>query len=399
MVARKLADKGWFVDFWWARVDGSRERIRQKSPLQTKRGAEEFERQLRGEMLAPTKVRAEVLFEDFAREFTRLYAETKLKHSTQLRYAFAIRKRLLPIFAGRTLSSLDARAVLEFEKSLAHLKPKTIRNHMGELARMLAKAVEWNLIAAAPKVELPAAPKTAFRFLDEAECTALLAAAGSYHAPIFFALMTGCRMGEIFALTRGQLDLERGQVVIDRAVYRSVVGTPKHGKTRRVDLSPALVEYLAGLVAQPLPTAGRGTEGKHAFSSAGAKEGKHAFPSAGLVFPGAAGGPRNPRGADQALRAACARAGVLPCGWHVLRHTFASRLVSRGVSLQVVQELLGHAGIAETLRYAHLAPAVKRDAVARLDDLSGRLVPSGPAQSGQQMGNKQSMLFLTQRNR
>jgi site-specific recombinase XerD len=52
---------------------------------------------------------------------------------------------------------------------------------------------------------------------------------------------------------------------------------------------------------------------------------------------------------------------------HVLRHTFASHLVMKGVDLVTVKELLGHADIAMTMRYAHLAPDHRRLAVAKLD--------------------------------
>ncbi len=64
-------------------------------------------------------------------------------------------------------------------------------------------------------------------------------------------------------------------------------------------------------------------------------------------------------------------------GWHVLRHTFASHLVMRGVPLKAIQELLGHATIEMTMRYSHLSPHVGRDAVRLLDSTSSVLAAPG----------------------
>ena len=54
-----------------------------------------------------------------------------------------------------------------------------------------------------------------------------------------------------------------------------------------------------------------------------------------------------------------------------MRHSFASQLVMKGVSLKVVQELLGHSDIRTTMRYAHLSQEAKQEAVLTLDEPSG----------------------------
>ena len=49
--------------------------------------------------------------------------------------------------------------------------------------------------------------------------------------------------------------------------------------------------------------------------------------------------------------------------FHTLRHTFASFLASRGTSLLAIKELMRHKNIEMTMRYAHLIPDIKKDAV------------------------------------
>jgi integrase/recombinase XerD len=51
---------------------------------------------------------------------------------------------------------------------------------------------------------------------------------------------------------------------------------------------------------------------------------------------------------------------------HTLRHTFATRLVEKGVDMKTVQELLGHLRIGETARYVHPAEGARREAVEQL---------------------------------
>jgi integrase len=62
------------------------------------------------------------------------------------------------------------------------------------------------------------------------------------------------------------------------------------------------------------------------------------------------------------------RARISKFRWHDLRHHFASRLVQNGVPLNTVRDLLGHGSVGMSLRYAHLAPDQRREAVAKLND-------------------------------
>lgn len=65
------------------------------------------------------------------------------------------------------------------------------------------------------------------------------------------------------------------------------------------------------------------------------------------------------------------RAGLADLRLHDLRHSFASFLVNSGVSLYVVQGLLGHAHTRYTQRYAHLTPATLLDAAETVPGLMG----------------------------
>jgi len=52
--------------------------------------------------------------------------------------------------------------------------------------------------------------------------------------------------------------------------------------------------------------------------------------------------------------------------WHKNRHTFASRLAMAGVDIRTIAQLMGHATIQMSMRYAHLSPDHNQAAVDRL---------------------------------
>ena len=116
-------------------------------------------------------------------------------------------------------------------------------------------------------------------------------------------------------------------------------------------------------------------------------------PAAGFLFPSAAGqsayyDPATVREHLRAVRLAHPEwrgvlAGVSP---HVLRHTYATRLLNRGVELRHVQALLGHASIKTTERYTHPDVAALESAVTRLD--APREAGGGPHRHGPPQGRR-----------
>lgn len=91
------------------------------------------------------------------------------------------------------------------------------------------------------------------------------------------------------------------------------------------------------------------------------------------------GGLLETRATYHHLHRICRRAGLRKIGWHVLRHTFASHLAMRGVPMRGIQELLGHATIMMTTRYAHLSPDTRRDYVNLLDEKGNRRATEMPS--------------------
>jgi integrase len=345
MTARKM-NGAWWVDFRF-----EHRRLRLKSPVDTKRGAEEYERGLRLRLLDGTFGKEEdenakraktITVKEFAKEFLETYAVPNNKPSEVNSKTVSLRRHLVPFFGHLKLKQVEPKLIEKYkvQKLAEGLHPKSINNHLIVLHRMLAVAVEWGLLDHAPVFKKLKAPAPEFDFLDFEEADKLVEAAeGEWRAMIVTALKTGLRFGELLALRWEDVDLNIGKIVVRRSAYKGIFGTPKSGRAREISLSQEAVRTLKGH---------RHLRGELVFCS---KKGRLLCMNA----------------CYKALDETTKRAGLRHMGWHVLRHTFASHLAMRGVPIKAIQELLGHATIEMTMRYAHLSPVLHQDAVQRLD--------------------------------
>ena len=334
------------VDVVVTMPDGSTKRVNRDAPVQTKRDAEKFEQELKRSILdgtfgkkeekpAPTLV-------EFEKEFISNYAEANNKKSEVETKKGVIKNHLVPAFGTKRLDQISARDIEAFKglKLRQGSSAKTVNNMLTILRKMLSVAQEWEVIPFVPKVKWLRVPPNKFDFLTFEEADRLIGAAdGEWRAMIMLASKTGLRQGELLALTWDDVDLVKGLLVVSRNLSRGEITTPKNGKTREIPLGD---DVLASLKRQ------RHLRGDLVFCK----------PDGSMLTKGECKHP---------LWRACKRAGLRRIGWHVLRHTFASHLVMRGAPMKAVQELMGHSTMEMTMRYAHLSPDVRKDAVRLLD--------------------------------
>lgn len=349
MAVKKWRGK-WVVDFV---LDD--QRIRRVSPVQTKRGAQAYEIELRKELASPTPApgvepAAEVTtFAEFADEWMATYVAVHNKPSGRKRKENAVRNHIVPFFGKRRLNQITLRDVEAFkaEQVRRELNPATINRHLNIFSCLMKHAVEWGVIAEMPRPRRLAEPGRDFDWLRPDEVSAMLATAKAasqrYYTLIFLALRTGMRKGEIYGLHWRSIDFDARRITVEYSAWRSQLGTPKSGKTRVIPMTADLAEVLDAW--------------------------RRVCPG-DIVFPSRKGGIVYGLSlANRALHLALDRAGLRRVRFHDLRHTFASHLVLKGCSLKVVQMLLGHHSVKMTERYAHIADEQLMSAVDVLEGL------------------------------
>ena len=309
----------------------------------------------RGEWIDPSL--SSITFQEWSMLW--LEAKTDITSSTRRGYIARLNSHLLPAFGTSKLTSITNNEIGQWiAKSVERGEGLTaIKQAHGVLRQILKSAVlDGRLMRnAAEGVALPRVKPKEKKALSLNQLRALANECGEFKALVLFAGTTGLRWGELAALQCKDISLLNRTVFVGKA-YSSglkgekILGGTKTHQSRTIPFSKEISPIVAELV-----------ENKSAEC--------HLFQMPGY------GSMDYNNFRTRYFHPAVERAGLVDVGFHTLRHTTASLLISQGTPITTVSKILGHASTQMTLDvYGHL---YEDDATKYIDRLGDSLFNSG----------------------
>ena len=237
-----------------------------------------------------------------------------------------LRRLVIPALGRTRVTDVRRSDVAAFHREVTKTAPVVANRALALLSKMFAVAIHDEWLKDNPCRGIERNPENRReRFMNELEI-AKLAEVLAVHPErmsanaIRILLLTGARKGETLAARWEAFDLDKG-------VWTKPGASTKQKTSHRVPLSAPAMALLQEMRAA-------------------------ADPRCPFVFPGGDGKPLTD--IKNLWASVCRRAGLSGVRIHDLRHTYASILVSSGLSLPVIGRLLGHTQATTTNRYAHL---------------------------------------------
>ena len=292
----------------------------------------------------------------------------KMAHSTFVRYEGIVDRHLAPPLGHRKLKDLTRAEVRRLYREKAeHLSPRSVDYIHVTLQKALSQAMIDDLIprnVAAGERPRSTRNREEIKALSSGQATKLVEAAkGARNEALFVAaLHTGLRQGELLGLKWTDIDLEGRRLSVRRALkptdHGLDFGPPKNKASRRaVPLTRTAVAAL------------RGHRSRQNEERLGLGD---LWNDHGLVFPNRVGKPLDHNNLYyRDYKRLLEEAGLADEGFtfHSLRHTFATELFNQRKRPKVIQSLLGHSSITQTMdTYSHLLDDVDDDEVGGLDE-------------------------------
>ena len=253
-------------------------------------------------------------------------------------------------FSGRRLDEITPFLIEQHknQRKDAGFSNATVNRELACLKNLFTMAVRWNRVSKNPvkQVKLFSENNGRQRWLTlDEEAELLKHCDHQLKTLVLLALDTGFRASELRSLSWQSIDFQHGNIAV-------ASGYTKNGEPRNNPMTRRLEEAL--------------------------RQWKAVCNGSELLF----GSYRYRRPFVKARDAA--DLGKEVC-FHTLRHTYISRLILAGANIRTVQELAGHKTITMTMRYSHLEPAHKRQAVELLDAEVTAKVTTVDFRAGQQV--------------
>ncbi len=186
------------------------------------------------------------------------------------------------------------------------------------------------------------------------------------YGPIYLALSTGLRKGEILALKWKDIDGDHLTVngTVEQAAGHVAIKKPKTKSSRRpITLPQRAVEELRKH---------RAAQNKERLLLGSG------YQNNGFVFPKVDGQIWAPTSFDGQYTRTVKKAGIGQVRFHWLRHTHASQLLKKGENIKVVSDRLGHAKIGITLdTYGHLLKGMQEGAAKTINEVLEKVEKGG----------------------
>jgi len=312
-------------------------------------------------------------------EYATLWVEGQIKplrrESTYTRYRGALKKHIFPAIGNISLGEVDRADIKKF--LLAYYKKSGSKKAVTLMRDIcngpFAAAVDDGLISVSPvtgtlgRLNIKPNQNPSADPLTAEETALFMETCMKHHSehyPLFLTLFrTGLRVGEVLALRWSDVDWYGRFIQVSRSYRRQQFSGTKTGKTRRVDMSEQVVEALQNLY----------TRRKRETLAAGTQE------VDGIIFHNGKGEPRGQNSVRYIYKGILRKAGLRAIRVHDTRHSYASQLLSDGISPVYVKEQLGHHSIEITVdTYGHWLPSGNQEAVNRLDHLAENRTQSAP---------------------
>jgi len=349
-----------------------------KTEALVKRKLKEYKRDK--DKFLPTNI-SSIKFDDYIDNWLYNYKKHELKSTSFDRLESTINTHIKPNIGSKQLPKITTEDIQSIVNDLFAQKfsYSTIKKVHDALNAVFSYALIKNVVAKNPMLLVSLPSKSKFetkqaRIFSEDELAKIKCELNEYYSTgrykyryrdaFILILNTGIRLGECLGIYKTDIDLAAQTLHIQRDVavvrqrdgddisevtgYEAKVqnGTKTYSGDRIIDLNNQAMIAVNNLLALN--------------------------PKGHLLIQQEDGGDIvNPTRFIKSFKSVLKNAGIEPCGVHSLRHTFASLLFNKGVSVKTVSEILGHASVKITYdTYIHLLQEQKREAVQVLDDLT-----------------------------